>query len=448
MKILMASHHFPPRYIGGVELITLRAAHWLADHGHQVQVVCIETIGEDGGGELKMQPDIYQGISVYRLHLDRKSQGDPFRIGYCNSVIGEWFECFLGEAKPDVLHVQSCYLLSASLIDAAQKAQVPTVLSLHDYWFLCPRITLLHPDNTRCDGPDPVACTWCLRTEHRRYRLLDRATGGVLGRVARRLLRNPGIAAGLGWQSQIASLSERLSYLNQRLIAVDMIITPAQLVRELVIKQGLDADHIQLVPYGLNLADAQPTTSYQGVEDQLRVGYLGNLTPAKGAHMLIAAFKRLSTHDRQLQLRIYGDADKLPNYTRRLRQLAGDDSRITFAGRYDNRDVLKILSELDVLVVPSLWYEIGPLVTLEAFASRTPVVAANIPNMKYQVTDGVDGLLYPADSVSDLARQLQSLVDDPRLLARLRNGIGPVRTSDQELSEWVAIYQAAQAKWR
>jgi glycosyltransferase involved in cell wall biosynthesis len=100
-----------------------------------------------------------------------------------------------------------------------------------------------------------------------------------------------------------------------------------------------------------------------------------------------------------------------------------------------------LLSEMDVLVVPSLWFEIGPLVTLEAFAAHTPVVAADLPNMKYQVTPEVDGLLYPADDPVALARQLQRLRDDPALLDRLRAGIGPVRTSDEEMGEWLNLYQ-------
>jgi glycosyltransferase involved in cell wall biosynthesis len=128
--------------------------------------------------------------------------------------------------------------------------------------------------------------------------------------------------------------------------------------------------------------------------------------------------------------------------------LAHGDPRIVFAGRYKNSDVESILSEIDVVVVPSVCYETGPLVTLEALASRTPVVVGNIPNMKYQIRDGVDGLHYEVDSVADLTRQLQRFLDEPGLVSRLCSGIGDVKTSDQEFSEWSEIYQHVLAQVR
>jgi len=179
---------------------------------------------------------------------------------------------------------------------------------------------------------------------------------------------------------------------------------------------------------------------------QLRIGYLGNLSPHKGAHVLIEAFNHLRAGGQSVQLRLHGDPDNSPDYTLRLKRMADGDSRILFGGRYDNSAVATLLSEMDVLVVPSLWYEIGPLVTLEAFASQTPVVAADLPNMKHQVTPEVDGLLYPADDPVALAQQLQRLLDDPPFLDRLRAGIGPVRTSDEEMNEWLSLYQEVLAR--
>jgi hypothetical protein len=38
----LAIHHFAPRYTGGVELVTLRAARWLLAHRHEVEIVCVE----------------------------------------------------------------------------------------------------------------------------------------------------------------------------------------------------------------------------------------------------------------------------------------------------------------------------------------------------------------------------------------------------------------------
>ncbi|HVM98196.1 MAG TPA: glycosyltransferase, partial [Candidatus Acidoferrales bacterium] len=188
MKILLAIHHFPPRHTGGVELVALRAARWLLTHGHEVQVVCVEAIDQGSGTNLEIESDEYQTVPVHRLSFNLAAQEDEFRTSYCNREIGRWFAAQLRTFHPDALHIQSCYLLSASMIDAARAAGVPTVVSLHDYWFVCSRISLLHPDGSRCCGPQPPDCAWCLKTEQRRYRLLDRVSFGMAGRMARRAM--------------------------------------------------------------------------------------------------------------------------------------------------------------------------------------------------------------------------------------------------------------------
>jgi glycosyltransferase involved in cell wall biosynthesis len=446
MKILLAVHHYLPRYTGGVELVTQRAAHWMASHGHQVEIVCIEAIDHGNGPEVSVQTDQHAGIAVHRLSLNLAAQGDQFQTSYRNPLIGAWVANQLRAVRPDIIHVQSCYLISASVIEAAHQADVPVIVSLHDYWFICPRINLLHPDGSRCAGPSPADCAWCLKTERRRYRLPDQLTGGALGSVVRHLARQPQVAAHLGWKGLFAAINTRRSYLTEQLRSVDLIVTPSRFVRELMIRQGLDAGCIRWVAHGLDLSGCRSGVRRPRLKGQFRIGYLGNLLPLKGVHLVIEAFKRLEARDESLQLRLHGDPDKFPDYTRRLRKLAGDDPRIVFAGRYDNHEVEGLLEQIDVLVVPSTCYEIGPLVTLEAFASKTPVVAADLPSMNDQVAPEVDGLLFRADDHLALGRQLQRLVDDPLLLGRLREGIRPVRSSDDEMKEWLSLYEQVLAR--
>ncbi len=440
LNIVMVSHHFPPTYTGGVELITLKYASWLTARGCRVTVICVESI--IGGPEegVIVEHDTFEGIDVYRLHL-RLASRQVFRSSYRNLTVAKWFAEFLRATRPDLVHVQSGYLVSGSVIETAKECGLPVVVSLHDYWFICPRLSLLQPNGVRSTGPEPTKCVWCLKLEQRRYRLPDRLTGGRLGQVARYVLRHAHLAAGLGLQQVVEEQRERQAYLIKQLNATDAILTQAPLVRDLVVQQGVDPERIRLNPYGLDLSQwkavAKPTHS----KAVLRIGYLGNLHPIKGVHVLVAGFGRVQPRGRNLQLTIHGDYGKQPDYFGRLKQLAGSDERIVFTGRYSNQDVATLLGEMDVLVVPSVWYETGPLVTLEAFACGVPVVAANLPNMAYQVESERNGLLYVADSVADLARQLQRLVDETDLLTRLRRGIRPVRTSEDELAEVFRTYQ-------
>jgi len=78
-------------------------------------------------------------------------------------------------------------LLSAGALEGAVAAGIPTVASLHDFWFFCPRLTLLRSNGERCEGEATAAdCAWCLMAERRRYQLLDLAASR-LGRPAGRV---------------------------------------------------------------------------------------------------------------------------------------------------------------------------------------------------------------------------------------------------------------------
>jgi glycosyltransferase involved in cell wall biosynthesis len=113
MKVVIPVHHFLPHYASGVELYTYRLARWLLRHGHTVGVVCVESIAE-GGREPHCVEDVYENIPVYRLHFNLDAVPDPFRWQFWNPEIGSWFKQFLDRMQPDIVHIHSLYLLSAS----------------------------------------------------------------------------------------------------------------------------------------------------------------------------------------------------------------------------------------------------------------------------------------------------------------------------------------------
>jgi glycosyltransferase involved in cell wall biosynthesis len=95
---------------------------------------------------------------------------------------------------------------------------------------------------------------------------------------------------------------------------------------------------------------------------------------------------------------------------------------------------------MDVLVVPSRWYENGPGVIFEAFAAGIPVVATNLGGMSEFVRHERDGLLFGLEDHGGLARQLRRLVEEPGLLERLRAGIEPVKTVQENVDELEVMY--------
>src|SRR5215210_2906393 len=69
------------------------------------------------------------------------------------------FAALLRELGPDVVHVQELLGLPSSLLEIARGAAVPVVMTLQDYFPLCPSVRLLDADGTVCERREVVpAC--------------------------------------------------------------------------------------------------------------------------------------------------------------------------------------------------------------------------------------------------------------------------------------------------
>jgi len=433
MKIVIAVHHFPPRYTGGAEWYAHRAARELGRRGHGVRVLCVEHIDRGTGG-VSWEDDRYDGIAVRRLSFARGAAPDVFRWDYDNPWVGDHVRALLESERPDIFHLVSGYLMSVRPLCEAQALRIPTVVTLTDFWFLCPRITMLRSDGRLSTLPIAAAtCARCLGEEQRRYRLLGRIAPALMDAVWH---RRP---------AAVRRIDERAALLCETLARTTAIISPSHFVRDIYVGAGLPAGRIVVSRHGLDLPDAPPTRRPRSAAGPLRVGYLGQIAWHKGLHVLLEAFHR--KRGVPMTAAIYGDAAAFPAYTRRLRRQAAGDERITFHSPYRGRPALRrILGEIDVVVVPSVWYENSPTVILEAFAHDVPVIVSDLGGMTELVRHGTSGLLFQHGDAADLARQLQRLIDEPGLVSALRAGIPPVRSAQAEIDDLLEIYGAAVAE--
>jgi glycosyltransferase involved in cell wall biosynthesis len=431
VNIILPVHHIPPRYSAGAELYTLRLAHWLIEHGHMAEVVCVERVGERNGEELVAEHDTYAGVPVWRLSLSLSQPLGLSRSAYDNPAVGRWFAGYLARSGADVLHLQSGYLLTASVLAAAHAEGVPAVLTLHDFWFLCPRITMLRGDGSLCaEVPaDPAGCAWCLRLDSRRYRVPDQATGGLVGALAR----------AVGMRGARAAVADRRERLRAALVTVGAAIAPSHFLARMFADQ-VDPARLHVLRYGVDAArlGQAPAPPDDGV---LRLGYVGQIAAHKGVDLLVRAVQMLPPDGRPVLLTIYGDLDQHARYGQQLRQLVGGDPRIRLAGRFEHGQVTAVLGACDAIVVPSIWYENSPLAIMEAHAAGRPVITSALGGMAELVRDEIDGLHFRPGHADDLARQLQRLRADLDLLPRLRRGVVAPASIDDEMRTLMDIYQ-------
>ena len=432
MHVLVVSPHLPPTHVGGVEVYSQYLMRAYRSRGHRVQGAAVERIASGAAEACDAVTDDSDGYPAHRLTLTLPPD-QPFPLLADHAPAQAWFERLLRDTTPDVVHVQSGYLLGAPALAAAEHTGTPAVLTLHDYWFACPRVTLRHPTGEICSGPErPSKCAWCLSADQRRHGLLDAVTGGALSR---------GRDASVVWRALVggseAAVEARREALGARLRSAAAVLAPTRFVAaQVAAGTGYPLEAIRLSRYGM-----PPITRVsREASATLRLAFIGQLAPHKGVHLVVEAVRALP--GRPISLDVHGPLTPYPDYVAQLKALAGDDPRIVFRGPYRREALSDVFAATDVVVVPSVWHEVAAIVIQEAQAAGLPVIASTLGGSPELIGDGVDGLLFdPADS-GHLTRQIARLLDEPGLRARLDASAPEPRTIGDEVDALLAIYDS------
>ncbi|MBQ7415732.1 MAG: glycosyltransferase family 4 protein [Oscillospiraceae bacterium] len=187
------------------------------------------------------------------------------------------------------------------------------------------------------------------------------------------------------------------------------------------------------IPNGVTkpeVKSAEEITEKFGLEKDGYFLFLGRLVPEKGVHYLVDAFLKTKT-DKKLV--IAGGTSGTDGYIRGLKELAREDDRIIFTDFVQGRVLEELYSNAYVYVLPSD-VEGMPLSLLEAMSYGNCCLTSTIPECTEVVED--KAAAFQKGDVSELARMLQKLSDEPELVAGYKAG---ARDFICEKYDWNAV---------
>ncbi|MGE0141800.1 MAG: glycosyltransferase family 4 protein [Planctomycetota bacterium] len=438
MKILYVVHQFFPECWSGTEQYCLAVAREARARGHDVTILALEPDLAHDEEPLRLIDRPYDGFRVLRLRpWWGLSPNDTLR-DYHQPAIAARVRALLRDEHFDVMHVFHLRWLGSEVLEVGRDAGCRVIVHLMDFWFLCPRFTLLRSDGALCNGPprDGLDCVACaapeLATEARDL-LEEPLSSELLQSLAD---HRPQPAARWTTRNRVTALVGRKTVQLARLARAHAVIAPSHFLAKTFVDNGFSAERITVIPYGLD-----PMRVVREAVDRprapLRIAFAGVFSPWKSPDVVIRAVRAI---DSDLRLDLWGNdrEQAFADYIARCRRLAADDPRIAFRGTFDESRRNAVLAETDVLVVPSTWYENTPFVMLEAFAAGVPVVASDLGGMSELVQPGRNGFLFPAGDAEALGNILGDLAREPRRLRTLE--VRPPSTVADAFDRFEAFY--------
>ncbi|HTF89023.1 MAG TPA: glycosyltransferase [Planctomycetota bacterium] len=441
MRIALVVHGFPPHECTGVETHVAALAKCLGQHGVEVEVFAPRK--DPRAPEFAQRREAREGYHVTWIvanqtprsaaeHLDRPGMAAAF---------GE----FLERTRPALVHFHHVVKLGVGLIEETARRGIPSIYTAHDYYPICHRTVLARPDLTRCSTlRDSAACARCdtaVSFLNRQNRWSDYHAGVLpesLPAAERtelaRLLESSRPAS--EYSESIESRTALDLRRKEAFDLLDLVLAPTQFLRAQLIAGGFDADRVVVDPYGIESAALEALAPPRDSSTRLLTfGYLGGALKHKGLHVLLEAFAPLRD---QARLVIHADSSDR-EYVHAL-QLRAQELGVDWRGAFAAAELASVLEGIDVLIVPSIWWENAPFVIREAFAASRPVIASDTPALRESVRDGVDGVLVPPGDVAALHAAMQRFIDEPELFKLLMGNVQPQRSLDVQCSELLERY--------
>lgn len=408
LKILIASHSHPQISKGGAEIAAFQL--YMALHekpGYETWFL----------GCVRDQLNQKLGATISQPFSDREyvySAGafDWFKFSNRDPNFPREFRQLLRRLKPTVVHFHHYINYGVEAFHHVRETlpECKIVVTLHEYLALCHHFgqMVTKANRSLCYEATPTRCSGCFK------------------------------------DITPSDFFLRKLYIQRFFGLVDHFVSPSEFLAERYVEWGVPKERMSVIEnVTMPVAARQPTAEIRENDDLLRVGFFGQVSFLKGINTLFEAAEIMEERKvDNIFFEVYGDYSGQPAEFQAefLARLAKTGRNVKFYGSYDQSRVDRLMQAVDVVVVPSNWWENSPVVIQEALRNRRPVICSDIGGMAEKVRHGIDGFHFPVGNSVALASLLLKLAQSPGLLADLEKTMRQPSTVDQIRDRHAQLY--------
>lgn len=301
--------------------------------------------------------------------------------------------------RPEVAHLHLIYHhLTPSILVALKKANIPTVMTIHDWKPLCPNYHLY------TEGRPCVRCR-----------------GGHYWQAARHRCLRGSLPA-----SALVALEAYYHHFRRYYEDyIDLLIAPSDFAKEMFVLFGWPEEKIEVLPHFLPAA-IKPVSVPPPLPEERRFAYVGRLSPEKGVDRLVDFWIKEKI---RYPLDLYGDGPLYETLGRALKKNSAAAKKIRRLGRAPREQILARLDDYAAVIMPSVCYETFGLTAIEAWSRGVPVVANQLGSFVELLEKSGAGLLFDWSSgdrfLTEALEKIQSPAYRQRAVAYIKNNHRP-----------------------
>jgi glycosyltransferase involved in cell wall biosynthesis len=359
LRFCMINTFYPPYSFGGDGIFVHRLSNELARRGHKVDVIhCIDSYRLGARHDPVTVYNDHPNVTVHGIRspfgflspLATQQTGYPlFKSGRILEILKKDF---------DVIHYHNISLFGPKILQYGHGIKL---YSLLEYWLVCPTHTLFRFNRAPCTQPHCFTCSLAYKRPPQWWRYS--------------------------------------SLLENSLKHIDTFIAPSRFTENIHRRFGLKTPILRLPYFVLSTPTPKP---FGKTSEKPYFLFVGRLEKLKGLHTVIPIFH----HYQKAELLIAGTGDDEP----RLKKLAGGCDRIRFLGHVSATRLQDLYRRAVAVIVPSICFDVFPLVPIEALSAGTPVVVRNLGGMPEVIEESGAGFVYNTDD--ELVAAMDRLLAD------------------------------------